>query len=102
MQSAKQVRDGRHTRAKQPTPLDAGTQTAGQPRLDPRRPGTHWEVDIMRTTGQRLPPGCGVQGRPRAGSQRAPPHVLTSQPRSREDTRLALRSQPSPLSGSAV
>lgn len=57
MQSAKQVRDGRHTRAKQPTPLDAGTQTAGQPRLDPRRPGTHWEVDIRRTTGQRLPPG---------------------------------------------
>lgn len=102
MQSAKQVRDGRHTRAKQPTPLDTGTQTAGKPRLDLRRPGTHWKVDIRRATGQRLPPGCGVQGRPRAGSQHTPPYVLTSQPQSREDTRLALRCQPSPLNGSAV
>lgn len=75
MQSAKQVRDGHHTRAKQPTPLNAGTETAGQPRLDPCRLGTHWKVDIGRMTGQRLPPGCGVREGPGLVSARASPRA---------------------------
>lgn len=53
MQSAKQVRDGRHTRAKQPTPLDAGTQTAG-PGWTPAGQGHTGKW----TSGERQVRGC--------------------------------------------
>lgn len=73
MQSANRLGDGRHTRASSPRPRH-GDIDSRKAQADPRRPGTHWKVDIRRTTGQRLPPGCGVQGRPRAGSVHTPPH----------------------------